>query len=463
MVYYANTVILGKSAWDDLQTLCALPYYALQPSRHIQFIQWKDGKLHPLDHDEAWKVSSVARFILTSSKNISSFYNLNFWVKFACLVVIWAAVPALIKRDKGFVAAFALAATLAHLFFSMVVAVFRQSSMLHDIVTCPNTLVQDLDERKKLPSAPTATEALSAPIMPLEVEDLDKFLSAPAATEVLSAPITTLPSDIVKEILRRLTALQPFGSTCKWAAIICHGAEFKPRLHLPRLPRALLQSLKEPLLEQMKFMRCTSRLLRDAMNEPVSGMEEYPPGKAFLCIYFHKETIPLWLPAIELEYPLAPFITVNSDWLGKHHFFYTVTPVKTLALIFTYDSNYKLSDSSSLYCNKDRHVLTLTQISPFHKNEWWLVFQAWSGSSQEYSHAYLSGNPATFKRNLLNNRAIRILFNDEGQVVPECEAVWDWFTRFLNKQEVGFFNDQESFCPNEATPQQRYYMQLQKV
>jgi hypothetical protein len=55
--HWNNTIILGKSVWDDLQTCIALPLYALPPYRHIQFIQWKDGKLHPLDHDEAWKVS----------------------------------------------------------------------------------------------------------------------------------------------------------------------------------------------------------------------------------------------------------------------------------------------------------------------------------------------------------------------------------------------------------------------
>ena len=437
---WVDTIIVGKSGWDDLQTFCALPFYALLPSRHIKFIQWKNGKLHPLDHDEAWKVSSVARLILIVSKNISPFYNLNFWVKFGCLAVIWAAVPALIKRDKGFVAAFALIAAFVHMFFSLFAALLRRNSMLHDITTCPSTLVEDLDERKKLP------------------------YDAPASMQAPPKPFNTMPLEIMEEILHRLTALQPFGLTCTWAAKICHAAKFKPRLHLPRLPNALLQSLEQSLLDQMKFMRCTALLLRDAKNDPVSGAEKSPSGKIFLGTYFDVTKIPLWLPAIISEYSLAPFITVNPDWLGKHHFFYTVTPVKTLALVFTYDSNYKLLDSSSLYCNKNRHVLILTQISPFHKNEWWLIFQAWSGSEQEYSDAYPSrGNPATFRRNLLNNRAIRILFKDEGQVVPECEAVWDWFTRFLNEQKVGFFDDQENFHPDETAPQKKYFMQLKKV
>jgi len=457
---WANTILVGKSGWDDLQTLCALPYYALLPSRHIQFIQWKNGKLHPLDHDEAWKVSSIARLILLSTKNILPF-DLNFWLKFGCLVVIWAAVPALIKRDKGFVAAFALTAALVHMLFSLFAALLRRNSTLQDVATCPNTLVEDLDERKKASLDSASKETLSAPIttLSLEIEDIDEH-----KTETLSASITTLPLELVTKILHLLTALQPFGLTCKWAAKICYQAEFKPRLHLPRLPNALLQSLEQPLLDQMKFMRCTSQLLRGAKNEPVSSTETYTPGKAFLGISFFENQIPLWLPAIWSENRLAPYITVNSDWLGKHHFFYTVTPVKTLALIFTYDSNYKLSGSPSFYCNKDRHVLILTQVSPFHKNEWWLVFQAWSGSEQEYSDAHPHrGNPATFKRNLLNNRSIRILFDNKGQVTPECKAVWNWFKRFLNEEEVGFFDDQENFFPNETTPHQRCSMQLQKV
>ncbi|HEX4839413.1 MAG TPA: hypothetical protein VFU89_03105, partial [Rhabdochlamydiaceae bacterium] len=417
---WEHAIILGKSTWHDLQTLCALPYHMLLSPRPIQFIQWKDGKLHPLDHDEAWKVSSVARFILISSKNISRFGHLNWGLKFYSLVAIWVAVSALIKRDRVFVTAFATTAILAHLIFSVFIAVWHERSMLKDIATCPNTLIEDLDERKERTYALVSVEA------PFKL-------------------FNTLPLEIVTIILGHLPTLHTFSSTCKWAAKICYEEEIK----LPRLPSALLQSLKQRLLHQMKFMRCTSRLLRDA--KPVSETAEHPPGKAFLCIYFHKDMIPLWPPVIKSEYSLAPFITVNSDWLGKHHFFYTVTPVKTLALIFTYHSDYKLSGSSSLYCNKDRHVLILTQISPFHKNEWWLVFQAWSGSTQEYRDAHIQHAQITFQRNLLNNRAIRILFENEGQVVPECKAVWDWFTRFLNEQEVGFFNDQESFCPNEAT------------
>jgi len=460
--HWEHAIILGKSTWHDLQTLCALPYHMLLSPRPIQFIQWKDGKLHPLDHDEAWKVSSVARFILISSKNISRFGHLNWGLKFYSLIAIWVAVSALIKRDKVFVPVFATTAILAHLIFSVFIAVWRERSLREDITTCPNTLVEDLDEHKTPISAPAATEVLSAPIttLSLEVEDLD------VSTEAPSKSLITLPPDVVKEILRRLTALQPFGLTCKWATIICHEAEFKPRLHLPRLPGALLQNLQQPLLDQMKFMRCTSRLLRDAKNEPVSGTEGFPPGKIFLNTFLSEETISLWLPVIKSKYSLAPFITVNSDWLGEHHFFYTVTPVKTLAMVFTYDSNYKLSGSSSLYCNKNRHVLILTQISPFHKNEWWLIFQAWSGSTEEFRDANihaLNGYQVTFQRSLLSNRAIRILFDDEGQVVPECKAVWNWLTKFLNEKEVGFFDDQENFYPNEAAPQQRYFMQFKKV
>jgi len=174
--HWEHAIILGKSTWHDLQTLCALPYHILLSSRPIQFIQWKDGKLHPLDHDEAWKVSSVARFILISSKNISRFGHLNWGLKFYSLVAIWVAVSTLIKRDKVFVTVFATTAILAHLIFSVFIAVWRERSMLQDIATCPNTLVEDLDERKKLLSALAATETLSVPItaLSLEVKDLDE-------------------------------------------------------------------------------------------------------------------------------------------------------------------------------------------------------------------------------------------------------------------------------------------------
>jgi hypothetical protein len=389
----------------------------------------------------------TARLILISNKNISPFSPLNFWVKFASLVLIWAGMAALIKREKEFVAAFSLAASLSHVVFcSMFTAIFREKSRLHDIATCPSTLVESLDDRKETSSSIAKNTTPKAP----------------------SAPFNTLPIETVMEILRRLAdpqMLRTFSLTCKWAIKICHQTEFKPLLHLPRIPSALFQSLKQPLLDQLKFMRCTSRLLRDAQDVPVTGAEEFPPGKAFLGIYFRENRIPPCFPAIKSEYPLAPFITVNSDWLGKHHFFYTATPMKTLALIFTYQSNYELAGRPSLYCHKNCHVLILTQVSPFHKNEWWLVFQAWSGSIEEYGDAnrIRLTNQATFQRKLLTNCCIRILFDEEGQVIPECQAVWNWFTRFLEGQEVGFFDDQESFYPDTAAPQQRYFMQLKEV
>jgi hypothetical protein len=442
--HWTNTIILGKSTWHDLLTGLALPAYALSPTRHIQFIQWKNGKLHPLDHDEAWKISFVARLILLISKNITPFYHLNFWLKFGSLVVIWAGMGGLIKNDKIFITTFATAASLCHLLCSFFFRALHENSMLHDIATCPSSLIENLDDRKK------------------ETSTLAKSFSDDHPTL-----FNRLPEELMMKILRFLAdheSLQPFGLTCKWISRFCYQSKLTPLLHLPRIPKSLLKSLKQTLLGQLKFMQCTSRCLRDATDAPVSGTENFPPGKAHLGTYFRIDQIPVWLPAIKSEYPLAPFITVNSDWLGKHHFFYTVTPVNTLALIFTYASNYELSGRSSLYCHKNRHVLILTQVSPFQKNEWWLVFEAWSASTQEYSDAHIRHpNDVTFQRTLLNNRFIRILFDDEGHVTPECQAVWDWFTRFLKEQQVGFFDHQENFFPDSAAPTQKYFMQLKKV
>ncbi len=60
-----------------------------------------------------------------------------------------------------------------------------------------------------------------------------------------------------------------------------------------------------------------------------------------------------------------------------------------------------------------------------------------------------------------SNHYLRLAFDQAGRVIPECQAVCDWFMRFLEGQEVGFFDTSERFYP--WSPQQRLFIQFETI
>ncbi|HEX2580114.1 MAG TPA: hypothetical protein VHK67_06920, partial [Rhabdochlamydiaceae bacterium] len=289
-IYGETQIILGQSKWQDLLTCFGLAGYALIPKRSIQFIQWNNGNPRLLDHDEAWKVSYVARLILIITKMTSPF---NLWVKISPWAVTSIGMSVSIIwnnkaiKYKGFTADFVSIVPVALWVCSIVVALVQQESVLPTLAPYPSPWAKNPDDRKK------ETHAL-----------IQK-----TSIEVPSTPIYTMPSELVMKVLSLVDDVQTvnnFSLTCKWATKLCLRKEFQPILHLPSKPEALFEILKQPLLDQLKFTRCTSRLFQIALNSPVSyNNSSVFPGKLFLETEF-REKIPLWLPTYESEYPDVP-------------------------------------------------------------------------------------------------------------------------------------------------------------
>jgi hypothetical protein len=328
---------------------------------------------------------------------------------------------------------------------------WRTKAQAREIANTPNDLIKAPLDRK-----PTC----------MEISDKAHFAA--------SGLFQMLPTELNVKILSLVAEthdLRPFSRTCQWATQFYHQQpELKQVLHLEGMPPLLLQSMRKKLGSQIfdtiKFMQCTSELLAKAKNNqnqfpiaPHEGKEKLKKEEEALTntseIVAKGDYFPNCLPTIQSV--LAPstfFITVNPDWLGNHKFLRTTTAAGTPAFIFVYTSNYRFPGSSYLFYQKDHPILILTQPSPYRPNEWGIVLQSWARETDCIA--------MTLIRDYLNsNHYLRVDFDQAGSVIPQCQAVWDWFMRFLEGQEVGFFYKKETFYPED--PQQRYFIQFKKV
>lgn len=438
----------------DLQTcFLAIHSVAFEASvSPLQFIELKEGRFHPIDKEQAWKTSYVAQFILIHQRFLKIHSGFAILPPLAVLAIGCAAIDACFFRDRKMILSSFLYASIFHLIALVAARVLRRASHISEIINTPHDLIENLRDQKNECK---------------RIEALENLRS--------SSLFDDLPEDAFLKVLFFVTDhhdLKAFSLTCRLATKICFHVKLQTFLYLEKLPKlfseTLRKNLDEKILNQMRFIRSTSLLKKGATNIAVSDRDNinYPPGVGSLW----GNPYPKFLPEIESECSSsAPFITINPDWLDDDQFFCTITPVKTPALIFTYHSNYEYKEPSCLGSNrfyhKNRHVLILTQISPYLKNEWWIILQAWNGPIQCFEIAatkHKNREAIGYPQRLLLNRCIRVVLNEEGHVVDQCKAVWNWFTKFLAGQEVGFFDfSEENFKPiNDGN---RYFLQFRKA
>lgn len=452
--HWQNTIILGKGLAYDLNTCLLSPAYAYLDEK-IFFLHLKEGVLYPISQEEASKVSYVARFVLLQRAFINPStpdtwrHQLKFYLFFTPSFVISRQVAAFLQLKWPLV--WGVIGTICLMVYSRLGLDWR-TAQAREIASTPNDLVKEPLDRKPM----CKTIVNKPPLSP-------------------SGSFQMLPTELnvkICSLVAKTHDLRPFSSTCQWATQFYHQeTDLKPIMHLEGMPPFLLQGVQEKvhnlILNKIKFLQCTSELLIEARN--IQTQFSMPSHKAKERLKEEEEGLknisklvangalfPSCLPTLRSVLDSRTFfITVNPDWLGNHKFLRTVTAAGTPAFIFVYKTDYQFPRSSRrFYQNKD-HILILTQPSPLRPKEWGIVLQSWACGEE--------GVPITLFRGALNsNHYLRLAFDQEGAVIPECQTVWDWLMRFLEGQEVGFFfHDKEDFYPEE--PQQRWSMQLKQV
>ncbi len=459
--YWQNTVILGKGLWYDVNS-CLM----LSP-RFPKFVQLNQGCLSPLSNEEARKVSYVARFLLAKHSLSNPFIGSWALGSYAEPIIFFLhGLPfcglfrgiATFFCDKVTARVWGGAGFVLGLIYSISISAIRSINTPREIASTPNNLIEGPDDRKPIRKEIAANPDITAP-----------------------GVFSTLPTELHVRIFSYLGAenegMHVFSLSCKWATKICWHADLRHLHHLERVAKALPKTLfrlmrnglKEDYFGNMSRMRCMDNMEREAQDVPPSSDydSKFPPGSICYLRMFLKNHVPAHLPVINSDLSTcAPFITINPDWLGNQKSFQTLTPAKTQAFIFVYKSNYTLPESSSCFFNKDHHIVILTQPSPLNANEWWLVQQCWSGSTEAYMKAYsnLGANPPNFKDSVLTHKYTRIVFDETGEALPECQGALTWFSKFLAGQEVGFLWGQGlEIRPSDPVTNKVYTLQFTKT
>jgi len=474
--HWQNTIILGKGLAYDLNTCLLSPAYAYLDEK-IFFLHLKEGVLYPISQEEASNVAYVARFVLLQRAFINppTFdtwrHHLKFYLFFTPSFVISRQIAAFLQLKWplgwGFIGTICLMVysrlgliclmvysrlgLICLMVYSRLGLNWRTTAQAREIANTPNDLVKEPLDRK-----PTCKTIVNKPLLPP------------------SGSFQMLPTELnvkICSLVAKTHDLRPFSSTCQWATQLYHQeTDLKPVLHLEGMPPFLLQGVQEKvhnfILNKIKFLQCTSELLIKACNIPTQfptaphkakeHLKEEEEGLKNISKLVSKgASFPSCLPTLQSVLGSRTFfITVNPDWLGNHKFLRTVTAAGTPAFIFVYETNYQFPRSSRRFYQNKNHILILTQPSPLRPKEWGIVLQSWACGEE--------GVPITLFRGALNsNHYLRLAFDQEGAVIPECQTVWDWLMRFLEGQEVGFFfHDKEDFYPED--PQQRWFMQLKQ-
>jgi len=452
--HWQNTIILGKGLAYDLNTCLLSPDYAYLSDK-IFFLHLKEGVLYPISQEEASKVSYVARFVLLQRAFINPPTpdtwrdHLKFYLFFTPSFVMSRQIAAFLQLKWPLVWGFI--GTICLMAYSRLGLNWRTTTQAREIASTPNDLVKEPLDRK-----PTCKTIVNKPLL----EPSGSFKMLPPELNIKICSLVAKTHDLC-----------PFSRTCQWATQLYHQeTDLKPIMHLAGMPPFLLQGVQEKvhnfILNKIKFLQCTSELLIEARNIQTQFLtashkakerlkEEEEGLKNISKLVANGALFPSCLPTLRSVLDSRTFfITVNPDWLGNYKFLRTVTAAGTPAFIFVYETNYQFPRSSRrFYQNKD-HILILTQPSPLRPKEWGIVLQSWTCGEE--------GVPITLFRGALNsNHYLRLAFDQEGAVIPECQTVWDWLMRFLEGQEVGFFfHDKEDFYPEG--PQQRWFMQLKQ-
>ncbi len=429
-LHWNRTVMLGKGVGYDAVS-CLLSPMIKRP----QFFQWEEGHLFIISREEACKTSFVARLILAQQgleirhRLISWSIPLTAWLLVHySMRVIYGIFRAIFYRSHPLVVT--LAAYGAMIFF-------RSLSLANEI---ENTGYR-IPLRKQPKSLDIARRTITAP-----------------------APFHDLPTELLFKILKlvegKVQDLNNFRLTCTWATNFCWRAAFEFRLQaLESLLPASLLKLMNTTLGHNARLNPTEIHVPHYVQRTVFSYENtrFPPGttnywSGLLGDYPQQWPI-IYTPHHSVQ--CAPFVLAHARFLKNYKISYMLTGLNTPAFFFVYKCS--LDDKA--------RVLILTKIPPL-VNEWFLfeppLFDPpWNDHFKAVNafSALQNGQPVTFERLALLPKATKIAFDEDGDVTPQCQQVWEWFAKFLaGEQVLPFYSGKPS--PYDHTNDPGYFLQL---
>jgi len=264
--------------------------------------------------------------------------------------------------------------------------------------------------------------------------------------------LSVLPPELNSYIFSFVPDRGGLNLAAKWTLQRCFqdAPHWRREILRERLPEHLYLFLRDKLgqevLDHMPHIKVEGSIAKEPQNGPLDKAI-YKPGQWTEWVFPPFETSYLFIEANPLRWPLlssglnshpAPFLTgIKSDMLGHQKVGMVLTPANTLAIIFVYSCTFYDAIRKETV-TMDQGVRILQQASPFDCREW-----LFADLSMERRANFLSPQEPVFSKSSPQPLSIPyarfLVYNEKGELDPECQAGYEWFGRFLDGEKVGWF------------------------
>jgi hypothetical protein len=229
--------------------------------------------------------------------------------------------------------------------------------------------------------------------------------------------------------------------------------KFRNHLH-PHVLQLLEKCLGKHALAQFQEVKLSSKVVRPAINEPISSFlkknflkDSFRPG---LTLYWLPRSLKKCISLSPTRWPLmqtigsppAPFpLEIVTDLLEPPSAAYAWTSAGTLVLYFPHTITFYNFYEKRI--DTKQGVWMLAQASNFDNKEWLLVhldFVILEFETLDIGiwHELYERSP----KNLYNYSRF-LVYDEQDQLHPDCQEGVKWFVKFLSGEAVEWFGDEK--------------------